>query len=81
MKFGHIQRRSCLEMLVDGRRSHWYTFSSTMSFRLRLAFNQRSHAEIQRRVAEGPPLTLKNRINIGFISNTGPEPLKNHKVT
>ena len=27
----------------------------------------------------GPP--LKNHNNIGFISNTGPDPLKNHKGT
>ena len=25
--------------------------------------------------------TLKNHKNIGFLSNTGPDPLKNHKVT
>ena len=25
--------------------------------------------------------TLKNHKNIGFISNTGPDPLKNHKGT
>ena len=27
----------------------------------------------------GPP--LKNHKNIGFLSNTGPDPLKNHKAT
>ena len=27
----------------------------------------------------GPP--LKNYNNIGFLSNTGPDPLKNHKAT
>ena len=27
----------------------------------------------------GPP--LKNHKNIGFLSNTGPDPLKNHKTT
>ena len=25
--------------------------------------------------------TLKNHKNIGFLSNTGPDPLKNHKAT
>ena len=30
----------------------------------------------------GPdPLPLKNHKNIGFLSNTGPDPLKNHKAT
>ena len=29
----------------------------------------------------GTPLPLKNYKNIGFLSNTGPDPLKNHKAT
>ena len=29
----------------------------------------------------GPNPNLKNNKNIGFLSNTGPEPLKNHKAT
>ena len=30
----------------------------------------------------GPdPPPLKNHTNIGFLSNTGPDPLKNHKAT
>ena len=29
----------------------------------------------------GPTSTLKNHENIGFLSNTGPDPLKNHKAT
>ena len=28
-----------------------------------------------------PPPPLKNYKNIGFLSNTGPDPLKNHKAT
>ena len=28
-----------------------------------------------------PPPPPENHINIGFLSNTGPDPLKNHKVT
>ena len=43
-------------------------------------------------LAAGPPCAdpeggqgsgplLKNHKNIGFLSNTGPEPLKNHKAT
>ena len=29
----------------------------------------------------GGPYLLKNHKNIGFLSNTGPDPLKNHKAT
>ena len=29
----------------------------------------------------GGPDTLRNYKNIGFLSNTGPDPLKNHKAT
>ena len=29
----------------------------------------------------GPPPPLENYKNIGFLSNTGPDPLKNHKAT
>ena len=29
----------------------------------------------------GPDPTLENHKNIGFLNNTGPDPLKNHKVT
>ena len=29
----------------------------------------------------GPTSTLENHKNIGFLSNTGPDPLKNHKAT
>ena len=29
----------------------------------------------------GPPPPLNNHKNIGFLSNTGPDPLKNHKAT
>ena len=28
-----------------------------------------------------PPPPLKNHQNIGFLSNTGPDPLKKHKAT
>ena len=28
-----------------------------------------------------PPPPLKNHINLGFLSNTSPDPLKNHKTT
>ena len=28
-----------------------------------------------------PPPRLKNHKNIGFLSNTGPDPLQNHKAT
>ena len=40
------------------------------------------HARIQRGGAGGPDaLPLKNhKINIGFLSNTGPDTLKNHKA-
>ena len=31
--------------------------------------------------AGGPDPTLKNHKNIGFLSNTGPDPLANHKST
>ena len=29
----------------------------------------------------GPTFPLENHKNIGFLSNTGPDPLKNHKAT
>ena len=29
----------------------------------------------------GPTSPLENHENIGFLSNTGPDPLKNHKAT
>ena len=29
----------------------------------------------------GPTSPLENHKNIGFLSNTGPDPLKNHKAT
>ena len=29
----------------------------------------------------GPPLSPENHKNIGLLSNTGPDPLKNHKAT
>ena len=30
---------------------------------------------------QGVQIPLKNNKNIGFLSNTGPDPLKNHKAT
>ena len=44
--------------------------------------NELSHARIQRggdRRSSTP--TRKNHKNIGFLSNTGPDPLNNHKAT
>ena len=38
-----------------------------------------SHARIQR--GGGPDLPLKNHKNIGFLRNTGPDPLNHYKVT
>ena len=43
------------------------------------------HARIQREGGGGretatPTPPLKNHKNIGFLSNTGPDPLKNHKA-
>ena len=38
------------------------------------------YAQIQRG-AGGPISPLENHKNIGFLSNTGPDPLKNHKAT
>ena len=34
-----------------------------------------------RGVTGGPTSPLENHKNIGFLSNTGPDPLKNHKAT
>ena len=42
--------------------------------------NRRRHGRIQMGDRGSGP-HLKNRKNIGFLSNTGPDPLKNHKVT
>ena len=41
------------------------------------------HARIQRgdRGSRPPLPPLKNHKNIGYLSNTGPDPLKNHKAT
>ena len=39
------------------------------------------HVLIQRGGAEGPDPSMKNHKNIGFLSNTGPDPLKNQKAT
>ena len=41
-----------------------------------------THVRIQRGQGFGPgrPPSLKNHKNIGFLSNTGPDPLKNHKA-
>ena len=42
------------------------------------------HVRIQRGGTGGPdapPPPLKNHKNIGFLSNTGPDPLKNRKAT
>ena len=38
------------------------------------------HVRIQR-VDRGSGHTLKNHKNIGFLSNSGPDPLKNHEAT
>ena len=43
---------------------------------------QEPHARIQKRSrGSGPPPPLKITKIIGFLSNTGPDPLKYHKVT
>ena len=38
------------------------------------------HVEAQEQIG-GPEPPLKNEKNIGFLSNAGPDPLKNHKAT
>ena len=47
--------------------------------------NVSRHARIQRGGGQGvwtpPPLPLKNHKNIGFLSKSSPDPLKNHKAT
>ena len=49
-----------------------------------------SNFKIQRQIQRGgqgvqtpppPPPPPKNYKNIGFLSNAGPDPLKNHKIT
>ena len=45
-------------------------------------FRYTKHARIQRGVGAGAQTpTLKNHKNIGFLSNTGLDLLKNHKAT
>ena len=39
------------------------------------------HVQIRRGGGQGVRTPLKNYKNIGFLSNTGPDPLKNHKAT
>ena len=41
-------------------------------------YKDTNHARIQRREDMGSCASLKNHKNIGFLSNTGPDPLKNH---
>ena len=54
------------------------SFSSKLCDRLQTKYQQ-YHVQIQRgdRVS-GPPPPKKNHKNIGFSSNTGPDPLRNH---
>ena len=54
------------------------SFSSKLCDHLQTKYQQ-YHVQIQRgdRVS-GPPPPTKNHKNIGFSSNTGPDPLKNH---
>ena len=47
--------------------------------RIYFQFNEH-HVRIQRGDRGSGP-SLKNHKNIGFLSNTGPDPLKNHKAT
>ena len=45
-------------------------------------FYKGQHWRIQRGTRDtDPPPPLKNHKNIGFLSNTGPDLLKNHKAT
>ena len=39
-----------------------------------------NHAQIQRGTG-GPDPQLRKSQNIGFLSNTGPDPIKNHEAT
>ena len=43
--------------------------------------NAVSHLRIQRGAGDPDPLPLKKHKNIGFLSNAGPDPLKNYNAT
>ena len=46
-----------------------------------LCKQQRNRSEGGRQGVWNPPPHLKNYENIGVLSNSGPDPLKNHKAT
>ena len=47
-----------------------------------MCLNNNKHGSKERgKGSPDPPPPLKNQKRIGFLSNTGPDPLKNHKVS
>ena len=54
---------------------------ATCSFNILASCCNCAHARIQRGAGSQDPHHRKNHKFIGFLSNTGPEPLKHHKAT
>ena len=53
-----------------------------LMYSVEILYGRGTHARIQRGVQGGPsPPPLKNHKSIGFLSNTGPDLLNNHKAT
>ena len=74
-----IRRPPSLTSIIAGLTCHFVGFvSSWVNLRTYLTVN---HAQIQRGWQGVWTPSLKNHKSIGFLSNTGPDPLKNHKAT
>ena len=61
--------------------THWKCLNEML-----LMSSTKVHVWIQRGGGQGvpyppPPQKKKNHKNIGFLGNSGPDPLKNHKAT
>ena len=54
---------------------------SRLFFLIHLSFHVICHVRIQRGPGVRTPAPQENLKNIGFLSNIGPDPLKNHKAT
>ena len=77
----HGQTVLALTTMLDKLLPKCYLFP----YRIPAMQNGKQHEWIQRGGGVGPggqdPPPLKNHKNIGFLSNTGSDPLENHKAT
>ena len=79
-----LQSQVCLWHTKEMHKIHFFTVNANKQFYLLVLqllsdqnINNIAHARIQRG-REGPDPPLENHKNIGFLSNTGPDSLKNH---